>query len=892
MTVTTTEAEGDVGVTRREVARGAIWAGVNNIVMRLASIVVTAIVARLLSPDDFGVFAVALAVHAVVTSLAELGMASAIARSPMEPEDIAGTVTSIAVGVSLGLAAVMALTAPWIAVAVGVPDAAEPIRILAITLALTGVFAVPGAQLTREFRQDRIFVAQVSGFVPANVVLILLAATVGGANAFAWSRVVGQVATGLVYVASVSRLYRPAWRRQLVGSLLRFGLPLSIANLVNWSLLNADYLILGRLVDESRIGVYMIAFSVANWSTAVLGSVLNGVVVPSFGRVAHDRARLRELLSSSVGLVALVAMPIAAVSAVLAHDIVGTVFGSKWLDAAPVLVVLATYGLLFAFSLLLANVLVATGATTRLLLVQVAWIAALVPAMVVGIRMDGLVGAAWAHVVVIVAIAIPGYVWAVVSVVNGVPRGWLRPLLRPAVAAAGAAAVAFAVSRVIPSSVGGLLAGGLASVLVYSSLAWPAIVAAAPGVRRISTRFARSASPERLRIAVVLEGLALGGCPINAIDLARELRGRGHTVYLHAVDEDVKVSLLPYAAASGFEVARFPGGAGPVSRARALRASLGGNRYDIVHAYAPWLGPATTLACGLRSRPAPVVLNWNMEHMPHTGPRTPLILGTERLCEIARRDHGAAVWLLEPPVDQAKDHPDERAAHEFRAEYGVADGDILLVLVGRVDRVMKLPGILAAIRAVEILDDPRVRLAVVGDGNAFDEVAAEARLVNQRLEREAVVLTGSLLDPHAAYSAADIGIGMGGSALRALAHGSPVVVQGDRGFAEVVGPETEAHFLTEGFFGEDAVADPAGHLATRLRPLLDPEARRRAAGFGLALVERRFSLVAGADRLEEIYSRSLLDTPGPVGRLVDAVRIVARDAARRARPRRRTGGDA
>ena len=73
---------------------------------------------------------------------------------------------------------------------------------------------------------------------------------------------------------------------------MRFGLPLSIANLVNWSLLNADYLILGRLVNAGEMGVYMIAFNVANWSTAILGSVLNSVVVPVFGRVSHDRGGL------------------------------------------------------------------------------------------------------------------------------------------------------------------------------------------------------------------------------------------------------------------------------------------------------------------------------------------------------------------------------------------------------------------------------------------------------------------------------------------------------------------------------------------------------------------------------------------------------------------------
>ena len=105
---------------------------------------------------------------------------------------------------------------------------------LALCLVLTGFFAVPGAQLVREFRQDRIFLGTVVGFVVANPILIILAINGGGATAFAWSRVIGQIATGLVFVLSTSKRYRPGWRRAVVGPLLRFGLPLSLASLVNW----------------------------------------------------------------------------------------------------------------------------------------------------------------------------------------------------------------------------------------------------------------------------------------------------------------------------------------------------------------------------------------------------------------------------------------------------------------------------------------------------------------------------------------------------------------------------------------------------------------------------------------------------------------------------------
>lgn len=482
------EPDGGEEDLRRNVRRGVVWAAVGNIVMRIAGICVTAVVARILSPDEFGVFAIALAVFVVVTSLAELGMASAVARSVMEPEDIAGTVSSISILVSFGLATLMAVFAGSIAVVLGMPDAEGPIRVMSICLALTGLFAVPGAQLVRDFRQDRILLGSLAGFVPANVVLIVLAQMGQGALAFSWSRVVGQVVTGLVFVACLNRRYRPEWRRELVGPLLRFGLPLAMANLINWTLLNADYLVLGRLLTAEQVGVYMIAFSVAGWSTAVLGSVLSGVVLPAFGRVGHDIERLVETLVSATRLVALVALPIAACTVAMAPSLVHTVFGEKWAGAAPVLSVLAVYGACFAFTLLYVNMLVAIGATTQLLLVQVAWIAALVPAMIWGIEVGGLVGAAWAHVAVVLLVSLPGYLWAMWSRLGRLPVALGFTLVRPAMAAGLAGGAAWLCDHWIAEPAAGLVTGGLVAVGVYLAATRSMIEQDLPEVGRVLRR--------------------------------------------------------------------------------------------------------------------------------------------------------------------------------------------------------------------------------------------------------------------------------------------------------------------------------------------------------------------------------------------------------------------
>ena len=892
----------------RRVRRGALWAVAANIVMRFASVGVTAVLARLLSQEDFGVFAVALAVYLVVASLAELGMASAVARSAREPDEIAPTIASISILVSVVTGGPLAAFAPVLASLLGQPAAASSIQVLAICVALTGVFAVPGAQLVRDFRQDRIFLGTIIGFVVSNPLLVVLALNGAGATAFAWSRVVGQIATGLVFVLSTSRHYWPGWRRDVVMPLLRFGVPLSLANLVNWTLLNADYMILGRFVGAAEVGVYMIAFTVAGWSTAVLGSVLNSVVVPAFGRVSESAERVTAALRTSSELVALIALPIGALTMTLSDPLIRTVFGERWAEAVPVLAVLSLYGVLYAFSLLYANVLVAMGATTRLLFVQLAWVAVLVPGMVLGLRWDGLVGAAWAHVVTISAIAVPGYALMVLRTTGERrPAVLVTPALRPLAGAVASGLAAWLTSSLVEPPVLRLLLGGVVGGCVYLMVTAPIIVRLLPArlvpswnAARVTRRpthsgpaavsvgqdtvdqnaassSAQSPAVRPLRIVVGLEGLALGGCPINALDLARTLRTRGHHVSVFAVDEHVKVSLLPYAAAAGFEVARLSSGTGIVPLSRSIAQQTAGA--DVVHVFAPWLAPAARVAAVTTPGQAVVSTNWTMSNVPYVPRDVPQILGTAGLQHEAQLTHPSHVWLMEPPVDLIRDTPDVELGSSFRRQWGIADHEVAVVVVSRVDSVMKAESMRYAIRALTVLEDPRWRLVVVGDGDAFDDIAVEARRTNALLGRPAVVLMGAMDDPRPAYSAADVTLGMGGSALRCLAHAKPLIVLGVNGFACTFTRASAARFYETGFYGEEPCDEPVDHLAAELRPLLEPLARRDLGAYGRSAVEQRFSLETAAAALEAVYAEALADRPGPLRRPLWGAAVLARHLA-------------
>jgi glycosyltransferase involved in cell wall biosynthesis len=172
-----------------------------------------------------------------------------------------------------------------------------------------------------------------------------------------------------------------------------------------------------------------------------------------------------------------------------------------------------------------------------------------------------------------------------------------------------------------------------------------------------------------------------------------------------------------------------------------------------------------------------------------------------------------------------------------------------------------------------------VQLVLVGDGPARPGVEEAAAKANARAGHRVVVLAGEMLDPRPAYAAADMVLGMGGSALRGMAFGKPLVVQGMGGFCTLLTPDSAPLFLAQGWGGTEHDPDwrsgGAARLATILRGVLDdPATRDRLGKYGRSLVTGRFSLDHAAAIQEEVYGLATEagNRPGHARLAMDALR--------------------
>ncbi len=295
--------------------------------------------------------------------------------------------------------------------------------------------------------------------------------------------------------------------------------------------------------------------------------------------------------------------------------------------------------------------------------------------------------------------------------------------------------------------------------------------------------------------------------------------------------------------------------------AAALAVGIETRRIDIAHGYEWPPGLECYLACRGNPNARAVTTVMSMAVAPFIPHPMHLSVGTEQIAALERASGRSSVSVIEPPVDTVENRPGSAAdIAMFRATWHLDDGLPTVLCVTRLAHQLKLEGLLTAIDAIETLDQRlRVRLLIVGDGEARNEVEMRAHRVNQALGRSAVVLTGEITDPRPAYDLADVCIGMGGSALRSMSFAKPLIVQGEGGFFRLLTPETLATFLWTGWYGHgNGNGDPVGELRQLLFTLLSDQPTLRTLGaFGRSVIEDRFSLPAAADRQLEMYAAAL-----------------------------------
>jgi PST family polysaccharide transporter len=326
-----------------------------------STLVMTVVVARLLEPSEFGLFALALLLVNLFDYVKDLGVGAALVQSDRDWSRIAptGLTLSVAFGVITG--ALLAGTAGISSAMLGHPELADLIRVLAIALVISALSAIPLARLRRDLRFHDRLVPEFCGAVAKTAITIGLAATGHGV----WSLVYGQLAAVVITTALYWRAApvrsRPRFDAGEARRLIQFGMPVTGVTLLAFAIYNVDDLAIGTRLGTTELGLYTLAYRIPELLVLNLCVVISEVLFSSLSRLQHDRSVLAAHYRQTLVIVVALTAPIGIGLAALSGPVVSTLYGTTYDGAATMLAILAVYTVVYSASFHAGDVYKAVG---------------------------------------------------------------------------------------------------------------------------------------------------------------------------------------------------------------------------------------------------------------------------------------------------------------------------------------------------------------------------------------------------------------------------------------------------------------------------------------------------------------------------------------------------
>lgn len=342
---------------KRHTARGAlisVTAQAVNFVLRTGSLMV---LARLLTPKDFGLVGMATAATGVLNIIKDAGLGWAMVQRETVTRAQASMLFWINAGLGAALTIVCAVLSPAIAAFYKAPALVWINLALGTSFFFNGVAAQHRAILQRNMRFGTLAVIDMTALAGSIVIAAVMAV-----SGWRYWALVAMSVSQMGFTAAgawVAARWVPDWpqRNSRVGSMVMFGSTITISNMVSYLAFNMDKVLLGRFWGASALGIYGRAYTLSSVPNENLNSSIAAVAFPALSRLQNEPQRFKDYFLKGYGLFFSLVLPITVWCGLFADDIIGVMLGPKWHEAAIILrwlsPTIACLGLIQPFSWLI-----------------------------------------------------------------------------------------------------------------------------------------------------------------------------------------------------------------------------------------------------------------------------------------------------------------------------------------------------------------------------------------------------------------------------------------------------------------------------------------------------------------------------------------------------------
>lgn len=415
----------------KQIAKGAAWMVGFKMVDNALGLVSTLVLARMLAPADFGLVAMCMVLMGAMTLLMSFSFDIQLIQNPNAGREHFDTAWTFNVLFATGCGMLLALLAVPAAHFYREPRLEEIVYVLAIGFVLQGFSNIGTVKFRREMRFDREFKFLLSKRMSSLLVTIPLAITMRNY----WALVIGQLASTILslVMSFVVSSYRPRFSLAARKEMFHGSTWLMINNLIQFLHNRAPSFVIARLSGAPAVGLYSIASEISLLPSNELVAPINRAAFPGYAKAANDMDKLRDSFLKVIASIALIALPAGIGIVSVAELLVPAALGWKWMDAVPIIQILAIYGVIKALQTNISYVYLVLGMTKRITMITSIQVLIQTAALVPAVYMYGTKGAAWSYLGTSILL-IPLNQYLVAECLQLSATRFCRELMRPLVA--------------------------------------------------------------------------------------------------------------------------------------------------------------------------------------------------------------------------------------------------------------------------------------------------------------------------------------------------------------------------------------------------------------------------------------------------------------------------
>jgi O-antigen/teichoic acid export membrane protein len=346
---------------RKQTIKGIKWALADSYIQRIISFATTIVLARILDPSTFGLFALAFVVIDGFGLFKSMGFDSALIQRNEDIEKSASTAFFIIPLLGVAIYLIIFFVAPIASAYLNCKELIPILKVLGLIFILNCFGKVPNALLQKNLRFKQISLINCSIVFVYSISAIILALSGHGI----WSLVIAYIirtSLGLIMVWSFAN-WKPKFEfdKRIALEMFSFGKFLFLGAVVWYLKSNCDRFLIGKLLGTTMLGFYAIAYNFANFGRQYFGAKVSKVLFPAYAKIQTDLNDIKSVFLKILKYVCLLSIPLSIGIFIMGGDFLKFAFGEKWIGATSVLRILAWAGLFNAISVAIGPVFLALG---------------------------------------------------------------------------------------------------------------------------------------------------------------------------------------------------------------------------------------------------------------------------------------------------------------------------------------------------------------------------------------------------------------------------------------------------------------------------------------------------------------------------------------------------